>query len=204
MSGMEGFVHNCNENKVEKVEYRKTLRESKLASEECNLIWDFYVSRSFAAKTGNPIDLNVCGWKDTISKIDGYPALEKALADNAGILDFCIIRSKKLTDTRRALDLSNSRICVSHARAVMLQDYGVEANENEELKYTFVESRIKALFRHMRNSFAHGNTYFFDNNMVLLEDKDGGKITATILLPVHSLVDWIFIVDKNGNYYSRE
>ena len=71
-------------------------------------------------------------------------------------------------------------------------------------KSYFVESRIKALFRHMRNSFAHGNTYFFDNNMVLLEDKDGGKITATILLPVHSLVDWIFIVDKNGNYYSRE
>ena len=68
-------------------------------------------------------------------------------------------------------------------------------------------------YNQMRNNFRqNGNlnndflflSYFFDNNMVLLEDKDGGKITATILLPVHSLVDWIFIVDKNGNYYSRE
>ena len=34
----------------------------------------------------------------------------------------------------------------------------------------------------MRNALAHGNTYFFDNEMCLFEDKDGSKKTASIIV----------------------
>ena len=57
------------------------------------------------------------------------------------------------------------------------------------------------MFTHIRNAFAHGNTYFFENGNVLLEDKDGNKITARILIAVQTLVDWIRLIDKDSIIY---
>lgn len=57
--------------------------------------------------------------------------------------------------------------------------------------------KIKCLFRHIRNAFAHGNTYFFENENVLLEDKDGKKVTARILIPQQALLEWTGIIDKS-------
>lgn len=165
------------------------------------VLWDFYVSRSFAAATGNPISLEACGWHDTQSKTDGYPALESALASTAGLSSFCIIRNKTIKDTLRQMDLSNERICVSHPRAVLTQNFTFESDENETVKIKSGESRINAIFRHIRNSFAHGNTYFFPTGNCLLIDKDGSKTTAAILVPKQALWDWIAIVDKYKTYY---
>lgn len=52
---------------------------------------------------------------------------------------------------------------------------------------------INCLFRHIRNSFSHANTYFFDNDYMLLEDKEKNRITARILIKQQTLLDWIKI-----------
>lgn len=59
----------------------------------------------------------------------------------------------------------------------------------------------EAFFTHIRNSFAHGNTYFFDNGNVLLEDKNRSNITAMILIRQQTLLDWISLIDKDQKYY---
>lgn len=204
MAGMIGFSHSCDDERIEKNKYRSSLKESAFNSDECDLLWDFYVARSFAATTGAPITLDVYGWDNTNSKLNGYPALENALANNAGITSFGIIRAKTIKDTLAAMNLSGDHICISHARAVLMQNYTCEIDENENVKIKSGESRINAIFRHMRNSLAHGNTYFFDNDMCLLEDKNGSSITAEILIPRHSLLEWVFIVDKNGAHYTNQ
>lgn len=202
MAGMKGFIHNCTDTKIKKSPYHVTLKESGFTEDQINILWDFYVSRSFAAATGNPISLETCGWHDTQSKTDGFPALENALASTAGLTSFCIIRNNTIKDTLDQMDLSNEQICVSHSRAVLKQDFTYESDENEDAKIKSRENRINAIFRHIRNSFAHGNTYFFPNGNCLLVDKDGSKITSAILVPKQALWDWIAIVDKNNAYYS--
>lgn len=199
--GIAGKTHRCDEAKVEKNLYRRSLKDSGFNDYQCNTIWDFYVARSFAAATGNQISLDNFGWKNTNSKVDGLPALEERMKTAASLPEFCIIRSRTINDTLAAMDLLNSRICISHPRAVIMQDFSFESDENEQVKIKSGESRINAIFRHIRNSFAHGNTYFFENGMCLLEDKDKGKITAEILVSKQSVLDWIQIVDRNHSYY---
>ena len=201
MAGMAGFVHSCDDEKIEKAPYHLALKESGFTGDQINILWDFYVSRSFAAATGNPISIESCGWHDTQSKTDGFPALESELASAAGISAFCIIRNKTIKDTLSQMDLANDRICVSHPRAVLSQNFTYESDENETVKIKSGESRINAIFRHIRNSFAHGNTYFFPNGNCLLIDKDGSKTTAAILIPKQALWDWISIVDRKKAYY---
>ena len=101
------------------------------------------------------------------------------------------------------LDLYDDDICISHAKAVLIQKFKCNPDENEQVKIESIESRINAIFRHIRNSFAHGNTFFFDNGMCLLEDKDGSSITAEILIHQKSLVEWIYIVDRDNKYYKK-
>lgn len=54
---------------------------------------------------------------------------------------------------------------------------------------------------HIRNVFAHGNTYFFDNGNVMLENKNGATIIARMIIKQQTLLDWIFIIDKEQRYY---
>ena len=202
MNEMKGAIHSCDSIKVNKLKFRKVLRDSILSSEECSLVWDFYVSRSFASETANKIDIEDYGWKYKCKKY-GYDTLEKVLLENAGIEKFFIIRAKTIKNTIKMMNLSDDNICISHARAVLTQKYKCNPDENEQVKIESDESRINAIFRHIRNSFAHGNTFFFDNGMCLLEDKDGRSITAEILIPQKSLFEWIYIVDRGGKYYTK-
>ena len=201
MADKAGFVHSCSDAKIEMSLYHLALKESGFTENQINILWDFYVSRSFAAATGNPISLETCGWDDSQSKTNGFPALEFELASASGISSFCIIRNKTIKDTLSQMDLANDRICISHPRAVLTQNFTYESDENEIVKIKSTESRINAIFRHIRNSFAHGNTYFFPNGNCLLIDKDRTKTTAAILIPKQSLWDWISIVDRKKAYY---
>lgn len=212
--GMKNWVHNCNQLKVEKDKYKRSLHDSGLPLKQIDLIWDFYVTHALSGGSGLSISAIDYGWikerknntdeKDKL-KVDN-DGLKKELENSANFEfgGFCIIRAKSITHTLKAMNLSDSHICISHPRAVLMRDYKVEVNENEELKYGFKELEIDAIFRHIRNAFAHGNTYFFDNGNILLEDKDGNKITASILVGKQTLLDWIFIVDKGHKYYAKD
>jgi hypothetical protein len=192
MSGMEGFTHSCEETKVEKDLYRASLLSQPFFEDFYKKIYDFYLTNSFAADTQQKIQLKDYGWEGN-SNERGLKTLEDLLSANAGIGEMCMIRSTTIKDTLEAMDLSGTHICIEHARAVMLQRYSTKIDENEEVTFDNKETRIKCLFRHIRNALAHGGTYFFKNRMMLIEDYESAKI----LIPQQSLIDWINIVDQN-------
>lgn len=197
MAGLRDFSHSCSEDKVMKIDHKCSLKNFSFSDTECRTIWDFYVSRSFAAETGLSISLSDYGWSSTQSNTDGFPALERRLAETAGIESFCIVRSNTIKDTLQQMGLSQDRICTAHPRAVLMQNFDIVIDENENTTINSKESRINAIFRHIRNSFAYGNTYLFPNGRCLLEDKEGSKkITDEILLPCEALLLWIDIIDK--------
>lgn len=198
MAGREGFTHSCETVKIEKSLFQATLSSQTFFDASYKQIYDFYLTNSFAAETQQRVYLKEYGWEGT-SKDKGLKTLEDLLSANAGIDEFCMIRSTTIKDTLIAMGLSGSHICVEHPRAVMLRDYSVKISENEE--FTFdpnKESRINCLFRHIRNALAHGGTYFFDNGTMIIEDfNNKNTISAEILIPQQSLIDWIGIVDRN-------
>lgn len=189
--------HICTSEKYDIQNRKMAIKDSGFSADEVNLIWDFYVTKSPAEQSAQSISFTNYGWENTTNKENGYPALEKELAENAGIESFYMIRTKTIKDTLILLGLGNRTIYIEHPRAVLTQKYSVNVDEKENMQLKSEESRVKCLFRHIRNSFAHGNTYFFENDMMLLEDKDKNTITARILMPRKSLLSWIDIVDKN-------
>lgn len=207
MASMRGFLHSCKESKVDIQTYKKTLRDSLFSYDQVEVIWDFYVSHSLAGTSGQSISLENYGWNlnnhgKTLADI------EKKLMMKAEIDKLCCIRSSTIKDTLVACDLSNDKICIEHPRIVIQQKYSVTVDENEKIKFTGGgENRVICLFRHIRNALAHANTYFFDNGLMLLEDKDKTKtkdktkITGMILIRQQTLLDWIGIIDKEQKFY---
>lgn len=205
MAGKTGFEHRCEKNKVQKREYKKSLKDSAFSHAQINMIWDFYVTHAISGGTGLERSIENYGWQKGDNKANGYPAIEKALSESAGLdNNLCFIRAKTCKDTLAAMDLSNDYICIEHPRAVMLRNYSIQVDENEKMNFAggqSSENNVVSLFRHIRNSLAHGNTYFFDNRYMLLEDKDGKTITAAILIKQQTLLDWIKVIDKDEKYY---
>lgn len=205
MSGMRGFEHHCDEDKESKATNKKPLKDSPFSYAQIDMLWDFYVTHAISGGTGFERTVVDYGWEKDDNKRNGYPALESALIEKAGLADStCFIRAKTCKDTLSAMDLANDQMCVTHPRAVMLQKYSISVDENEKLQFaggSGTENHVICLFRHIRNAFAHGNTYFFENGFVLLEDKDGSTITAEILVKQQTLLDWIKVIDKEEKYY---
>lgn len=202
MAAMKGFSHECACKKIKYEEFKGSLKDSAFDDADVSLIWDFYVTHAFTGGSGQERSLIDYGWEEK-----DLEALEKKLMENATIEKLCCIRSHSINDTLGTCDLSNSEICITHPRAVLQQKFNIAVDENENMKYaggTGAENRIKCLFRHIRNAFAHSNTYFFENGNVLLEDRDNRKITARIVLPQQALLDWIGIIDKNKLSMKKE
>lgn len=182
-------------------QYKKSIYEIGLSKEEEAVIWDFYVTRSFAASASQ---------KRTIKEF-GYSQIPlKQMLELAGITnDTCkILPCTTMPSTIKSLGLETSAkdkngnkveigIDIDTPRLCCIQKFTV----TDEQGISPAGSAAECLLTHIRNSFAHGNTYFFDNGNVLLEDKDGNKITARILIPVRLLLEWIILIDKNGTVY---
>ena len=197
MAGKTGCLHKCEGRTENPIGYSISLRESSFSEHECSILWDFYVSHAISEK--NRVDnLLTYGWAQTTSKKDGHPALEKSLADAAGLTEFHLIRSSDIKDTLNAMNLTGARICIEHPRAVMKWNAIAKVNEDEKLEFANSESRVTCILRHVRNSLAHNNTYFFQNGMIMLEDKENTKITARILMRQSALLNWIEIIDRNN------
>ena len=205
MPGKLGYVHrNCGSENTELVPYKIPIKNyGGFTETEKNLIWDFYVSRSLSGSAGTmSVDLNSCGW-DTSKE---YDVILSELARNAGFGEdsnsFCFVRATTIKDTLSAMNLDGSCICIEHPRNVIHQKCKPIIDEAEKLTIRNDETQLTCLFRHIRNSFAHSNTYFFNNGMLLLEDKDGTKISARILIRQETLFEWMRILNRNGAHPS--
>lgn len=201
-------THECCEEKIVLNRQDDIALKNILSSpDEINMIWDFYVSHApilnDQKEKGNGFGyryLGDIGWGGSVKLSE----LEKELIKSAGLGHFVMIKADEITETLKSMNL-NDKICWKHPRAVLKQSYTIKVRENGKIDITNSESRMVCLFRHIRNSLAHNRIYLSqDRTMILLEDaEDGGRLSARILIPVHSLVEWIKIVDRNKNFYFK-
>ena len=121
--------------------------------------------------------------------------LEKQLLEVANIEKLYFIKSKKIPNSLKKMDLGET-IFSMEPRAVMRQNVRVSVDENEDVKIEEEESRMVCLFRHIRNSLAHNLTYYFEDDMIMLEDREVKEIPARILLSKAAMLEWMKIVKQ--------
>lgn len=129
----------------------------------------------------------VAGLEEANIKILLANSMNKTLEN----MDLIIEEGKGSVKRSKHIDIDTPRIAC-------LSPFTIADEEAPKAKVGEAES----VLTHIRNAFAHGNTYFFDNKYVLFEDKDQrGGITARILLLQQSLLDWIRLIDHESRYY---
>ncbi len=187
---------------IEVQAYKKSINESGFSDEQIAMIWDFYVTKAISDSAAQRRRISDYGlkeipWKDmldsagvTSENIKVLPAnsINKTLQN----YDLEIVEGKGDTKHNKAIEIDVPKI-------VCLTPFSIADEEKPKPRVGDAES----VLTHIRNSFAHGNTYFFDNGNLLLEDKDQrGGITARMILHQNTLLDWIAIVDSTNKFYS--
>lgn len=194
--------------------FRKSMSEAGIwSSNEIETIWDFYVTKSVASSACQKRTAGDYGLKEL--PFDGLLDQAKVPSDkremlmadtmNKTLKEYDFVYSGKIRehkdDDARYIDVP---IEIDMPRILCLQPYSISDRGNPTAKGG---GKAVTLLTHIRNSFAHGNTYFFDNKMALFEDRSAGaagKTTAMILIPQTSVIDWIKMVDIDGRFYFRD
>lgn len=167
---------------------KKSLKESSYTDKEKLLIWDFYVSQ-YDPKRFSGIDT------------DKISAFIKKLMNAGDVAFFRAIRTKRIDKALTSASLNGSFLCLEHPRIVLARAFSITSDENETLSFSGganAENELSCFLRHIRNSLAHNNTYFFDNGNILLEDKNGNVIDARILIHQKALIDWVPLLQKTA------
>lgn len=186
--------------KVEVQPYKKSINESSFSSEQIAMIWDFYVTKSVAAsasqkRTPSDYGRKTLPWKEMCECAGLTKENTKILLANS--INKTIEKMDLLTETGSAKDKKYIAIDVDTPKICCLTPYTISDEDPPKGKVGEAES----VLTHIRNAFAHGNTYFFDNKYLLLEDKEQQKVTARIILAQQTLIDWISLIDKEQRYY---
>lgn len=187
--------------RVEVQNYKKSINETDFTDEQIKMIWDFYVTKSVASSASQKRTISDYGkrqfpWKEMLNTADISNENVKILLANSinqtlENFDLNIIEGKGENRRNRPIEIDTPKI-------VCLTPYSIADEEPPQPRVGEAES----VLTHIRNSLAHGNTYFFENGNVLLEDKDPrGSITSRILLRQRTLLDWISIIDNEQRYY---
>ncbi len=105
-----------------------------------------------------------------------------------------------VTTEKKDKEVFNKAIEIDIPKIVCLTPYSIADEDKPKPKDKIGEA--ESVLTHIRNAFAHGLTYFFDNGNVLLEDKDArGTITARMILKQQTLLDWIKLIDHQQKFY---
>ena len=175
-------------------EFKKSINKSDFTNEQIAVIWEFYVTNALVDSASQ---------RRRIQENYGYKNIPlKEMKDIAKLNEknYKMLLADKIENTLRNLNLyfENDVIDdIDNARAVFIAPYYIEDEQKPRSK----KSEGEVFLEHIRNSLAHGGTYFFENGMMLFEDKNGGKITAWILIKQKVLLDWIKLIDKEQRYY---
>lgn len=188
--------------KVEVQPFKKSINESSFSSEQVAMIWDFYVTKSIAAsasqkRTPSDYGHRALPWKEMCAVANLINENVKVLPANSinktlEELDLCIETGKGNAKRNNPIDIDIPRIAC-------LSPFSVSDEDPPKAKIGDAES----VLTHIRNAFAHGNTYYFDNQFALFEDRDTrGQITARIVLSQQTLIDWIAKIDYEERFYT--
>ena len=196
----ENYRHCCNETKLDFSNQAKII-SAMYEDKEASRLMSFYLclgaTSGEAGSTTTIKTLADYGWRGSSQ----LTSLERKLLSTSGICSFCMLESNKIDATLEAMDLTEN-ICPVHPRAVIQHTVSkIYFKEDGKLQVDHVDqNRMQCLFRHIRNSIAHGLTYEVSDDCLLLEDrgtKDKGRsVTARILVEKQSLIDWIDVIEK--------
>lgn len=181
--------------------YKKSINQTLFTPEQVAIIWDFYVTKSIAESASQKRKITDYGYKQ-------FPWKEMLARAGISSDNVKILLANSINKTLEQYDLSitegkgdnkqNKAIEIDVLKIVCLTPYTISDEESPKGRVGEAES----VLTHIRNSLAHGNTYFFENGNVLFEDKDmRGVITARIILKQQTLLDWISLIDKDQQYY---
>lgn len=181
--------------------YHKSIYDCNLPKEQEAIIWDFYVTHAIARSASQ-------GRKASDYGLSSLPWDEMKRIAAMDASNVKILLANSINKTLASFDLEITEGEGSHKRFVAIEvdipkivcstPYSIADEDPPKGKVGEAES----VLTHIRNSFAHGRTYFFDNGNILLEDKDQrGTITARIILRVQTLLDWVCLIDKNEKFY---
>ena len=106
------------------------------------------------------------------------------------------VKRKNRTDIK-----PRETVSVDEPRWCALQQFEIRDDEAPRAKAG--DGDVQCLLRHVRNAFAHGQTYILSNRMLLLCDQDN-KPTARILIKADTLVHWVKYIDIRGDYYFKD
>lgn len=181
--------------------YKKSINETGFSSDEIAMIWEFYVTKAITKtadqrRTVADYHLKQLPYADMLTKAGVAKDKVKVLCANSinstlSNMDLQITEGKAERKANKAIDID---IC----RIVCLTPYSIADEEKPKPSVGDAES----ILTHIRNSFAHGLTYFFDNGNVMFEDKDNrGGITARMILKQEALLLWIELIDHEHRFY---
>ena len=175
--------------------YKRPIREAKFSREEESAIWDFYVTKSIsrsASQHRTVEDYRPAQFGQTRISLEWL--LKRANVDES----HCeIVHGQNMNIKLEQLGLLTSSNGVNDftvPRIACLIPFGDDTVSSRDA--------IVSLMAHARNALAHGNTYFFYNDFVMLEDIGKNKvITARLLFHKYTLLNWIRYFDQGYKFY---
>ena len=183
--------------------YKKSINNATFTDEQIKIIWDFYVTKSLVADTSqkrsiqNDYGKQKIPWKEMLEKAGiSEKNIKILLADTIEktLEKFDLIIKKKSGNNSLEKDIE-----IDIPKIICSKPFTIKDEDEPKAKDNMGDADI--VLRHIRNAFAHGNTYFFDNGNVMFEDKNNRTITARIILRQQTLLDWISIIDDKQKYY---
>lgn len=181
--------------------YKKSINEAGFSERQVSILWDFYVTKAMVSTAAQRRKLADYG----INRLT-----IEALMKTAGVCNNCykFLLADTMPKTLKEMDFlyfrekdTQTEIDIDKVRVAFTIPYSVSDDEPPKAKKNC--SRVESLFTHIRNAFAHGNTYFFDNGNALFEDKKYNNVTAMILIKKRTLLDWIIQIDSSERFYSH-
>lgn len=175
--------------------FKKSIRDAQFSREEESAIWDFFVTKSISRSASQHRTME--DYRPVIfgqSKISLVRLLKEADVDEK----HCeIVRGQNMDAKLKLLGLLTPLYGVTDSsipRIACLIPFAGEADKSRDA--------IISLMAHARNALAHGNTYFFENDYLMLEDINRERvITARLLFRKRTLLSWIRYFDRDYRFY---
>ena len=151
----------------------------RLAACDVSDLVDFYQYRTANARD-SPLSLQLDNELSDAQKDELFMKLLDVANANETDFIFSSILRNKIKEIRQ-LGLSDTTLNCDRVKGFFHQNNPNKREDRSQL-------RIDALFKHIRNSFAHGRVCFFDD-FLILEDK-ANELTARLIITVDILRQW--------------
>lgn len=176
----------CSHTKIEYEQYRCPVTGMKCYTLfEALALVDFYLECALVEGCELGKRLSDYGWSGK-----NLGKLEREIKKVFGVPNdqFLVAKTIKFPETLARFGFrKNEPICADCPRVALTIEFNVIEGA---IRQKAGKTRVGCLLRHVRNSIAHGNTFLFPNDNLLLLDFDKNKnVTGFILVPAASLLE---------------